>query len=273
MTKDKQSVIKYMEECEKKGQFDIHTTPPPMELARPVDEHYDYLRRGIKHFFPSLFVNIFSFFKEREIIHDLFHLTVEGEENLNNIPNSVVVCNHVHMFDCVIVRHAFHRKHLYITAAEFNNRGDFLGFLMRYLGMMPISSNHQAMKHMNNAIKTILTEKEGHILFYPEASEWWYYKKPRPFKAGAFHYAADHHVPVQPMFITFKDTGRTDKEGNPTPDATLHILPAIYPDESLSRRDRIQALSDQSYQSMKDAYEKAYGIPLTYTCDQTKQQA
>ena len=268
MTKDKQSIITYMEECEKKAQFDVHTTPPAMELARPVDEHYSYLRRGIKHIIPNLIVKTVSFFKERNIIHNLFHLTVEGEENLKGIPNSIVVCNHVHMFDCVIVRHAYKKKHIYITAAEFNNRGDFLGFLMRYLGMMPISSNHQAMKHMNQAIKTVLTEKEGHILFFPEASEWWYYKKPRPFKSGAFHYAVDHHVPVQPMFITFTDTGRTDKDGNPTLDATLHIMPAIYPDEALPRRDRIQTLTNQSFQAMKSCYEKTYGIPLSYTCDE-----
>lgn len=268
MTEDKQSIVEFMEECEREGKFDVHTTPPAMELAIPVDEHYDYLRKGIRYFFPRHFVDIVSSFKEKKILSDMFELEVEGWENLKDIPNSIVVCNHVHMFDCVIIRHAYHRRNLYITAAEFNNRGDFLGFLMRYLGMMPFSSNKKAMRNMNHAIETVLTGKEGHLLFYPEASEWWYYKKPRPFKPGAFHYAVNYHVPVQPMFITFQDIGKVDGEGNPLPKATLHILPAIYEDANLSRRNNIRRLSEKSYEAMKQTYETTYGIPLTYTCDE-----
>ena len=140
-------------ECERKREFDVHTTPPELELALPVDEHYSYIKSGIRHILPNMLVKIISHFKEKDIINNLFHLQVIGEENLVGIPNSVVVCNHVHMFDCVIVRHAYKKKNIYITAAEFNNRSDFLGFMMRHLGMMPFSSNRKAMKNLNNAIK------------------------------------------------------------------------------------------------------------------------
>lgn len=265
MTEDKVAIINYMHKCEREGKFDVHTTPPELEIALPVDEHYDYLRRGIKYFFPKLFVKVVSHFKEKDIINNLFQLKVNGQDNLKGIKNSVVVCNHVHMFDCVIVRHAYKKKHIYITAAEFNNRGDFLGFLMRYLGMMPFSSNHKAMRNMDKAIETVLTKKEGHVLFFPEASEWWYYKKPRPFKIGAFHYAAKHQVPVQPMFITFEDTKRVDKQGNPTPNATLHIMPAIYPDKNLTRKENMKMLSDKSFEAMKETYERVYGLTLRYS--------
>lgn len=271
MTEEKEEIVRYMEECERQGRFDVHTTPPELNLSLPVDEKYAYLRKGPKYFFPKTFVNVVSYFKEKKIIRNLFELEVIGEENLKGIPNSMVVCNHVHMFDCVIVRHVYKRKNIYITAAEFNNRSDFLGFLMRYLGMMPFSSNKKAMKNMNRAIKKVLTGKEGHILFYPEASEWWYYKKPRPFKVGAFHYAVQYNVPVQPMFITFEDIGKQDADGNPLPKATLHILPAIYGKADLKRKEKIKDLSRRAFEAMKAVYEETYGEALVYSCDEVKE--
>ena len=272
MTSDKIAITKYMEQCEKEGRFDVHTTPPALELALPVDENYNYLQTGFVNLFKKCFAHSVDFFVEKKIVRDLFGLEIKGLENLEGVPNSVVVCNHVHMFDCVIVRQAYKRKNIYCTAAEFNNRSDFLGFLMRYNEMMPFSSNHRAQRSLNHAIETILTAKDGHLLVFPEASEWWYYKKPRPFKPGAFHYAVKHNVPVQPMFITFTDTDKVDKEGNPLPKATLHICPAVYPKVELSKKENEEYLSCTVYRCMKIIYEDFYGIPLRFTCDVEKLQ-
>lgn len=267
MTSDKLEILRYMEQCEAEGRFDVHTTPPALDLAVPVNETYNYLQTGARDAIKRGAVYVLDYFAEKKIIRDVFDLEFCGLENLQGVPNSVVVCNHVHMFDCVIVRQAYKRKHIYCTAAEFNNRGDFLGFIMRYSGMMPFSQNHTAQRNMNQAIETILTAKEGHVLVFPEASEWWYYKKPRPFKPGAFHYAVKHNVPVQPMFITFTDTHRVDKEGNPQPKATLHICPAVYPQEACSRSENKAYLADAAYEAMKRVYERFYGIPLTFSSD------
>ena len=174
MTEERIAINNYIKECEKNGTFDIHTTSPDLELSLPVDESFEYIKKGMKHWIPNFIMKTAGRKKEEDILKNTFQLKIVGKENLNNISNSIVICNHVHMFDCVIVRHAFKHKNLYITAAEFNNRSDALGFYMRYMGMMPFSSNHQAMKNMHRAMQKILHAKKGHILFYPEASEWLY---------------------------------------------------------------------------------------------------
>lgn len=272
MTSDKAAIVAYMDQCEREGRFDVHTTPPELSLSLPVDENYNYLQTGWRNFFKKAFAHLVDGFVERKIIKKLFDLEIRGEENRKGIPRSVVVCNHVHMFDCVIVRRAYHRKNIYITAAEFNNRGDFLGFLMRYNGMLPFSSNRKAQRNFHRAVEKILTAQEGHLLVFPEASEWWYYKKPRPFKPGAFHYAVQYGVPVQPMFITFADDGRTDGDGNPTPKACLHIAPAVFPRTDLGRRENEAWLAQKAFDAMKEIYEETYGVPLTYTCEEPASQ-
>lgn len=255
----------YIEQCESLGRFDEHTTSPELSLSLPVDGSYNYLQTGFFNFFKKRLAHAVDYFFEKKTVRDLFDLEIKGRENLEGVPNSIVVCNHVHMFDCIIVRQAYNRKNIYITAAQFNNRSDFLGFLMRYNEMLPFSSNRKAQCNMNSAIEKILKGKSGHILVYPEASEWLYYKKPRPFKPGAFHYAAKHNVPVQPMFITFSEEERRDKKGNPAPKATLNILPPIYPDSNLSRRENKVSLSAAAYDSMKKCYEETYGVELRYS--------
>ena len=74
------------------------------------------------------------------------------------------------------------------------------------------------------------------------------------------------------MFITFKDEERCDKEGNPMPKATLHILPPIYIDESLSPKENKSMLMDKAFLAMKEQYELTYGIPLEYSVDELEEE-
>ena len=52
----------------------------------------------------------------------------------------------------------------------------------------------------------VLVKKKSYILIYPEQYMWWNYKKPRPFKDGAFRFACKHNCPVVPCFITIEDS-------------------------------------------------------------------
>ena len=42
---------------------------------------------------------------------------------------------------------------------------------------------------------------------------WWNYKKPRPFKPGAFKFAVTAEVPIIPFFITMEDTDKIGEDG------------------------------------------------------------
>ena len=113
-----------------------------------------------------------------------------------------------------------------------------------------------------SAVQTLLKRGES-ILIYPEQGMWWNYKKPRPYKVGAFKIAHRAGVPVVPTFITMQDDPeRVDADGYPVQRHTVHIMPAIYP-EGLTAEEMMQ----KTYEACKAKYEEVYGIPLVYNTE------
>ena len=88
---------------------------------------------------------------------------------------------------------------------------------------------------------------------------WWNYKKPRPFKVGAFKIAKKANVPILPTFITMAEDERLDADGYPLQRYTLHFMPAIYPDGLTA-----EEMMEKAYEACKAKYEEVYGIPLVY---------
>ena len=120
------------------------------------------------------------------------------------------------------------------------------------------------MKKFTVAVDQLLTD--GHfILVYPEQSMWWNYRKPKPLKEGAYHFAAKNNVPVLPCFITMKDTDIMGEDGFFVQEYTVHIGAPIYPDETLSKRERAAQMMQANSDLWKQIYETEYHIPLTYT--------
>jgi 1-acyl-sn-glycerol-3-phosphate acyltransferase len=102
------------------------------------------------------------------------------------------------------------------------------------------------------------------ILIYPEQGMWWNYRKPRPMQDGAFSLAVRNNAPVVPIFITMEDSDVLDGDGFPVQAYTLHILPAIYPDSSLSRMVAKKDMKNKNYEAWVRVYEEVYGMPLRY---------
>ena len=93
---------------------------------------------------------------------------------------------------------------------------------------------------------------------------WWNYRKPKPMQDGAFTLAAKNNVPVVPIFITMEDSDVIDGDGFPVQEYTLHILPAIYPDNSLPRSETTKKMKKENYEAWVKTYEQFYGKPLVY---------
>jgi 1-acyl-sn-glycerol-3-phosphate acyltransferase len=103
------------------------------------------------------------------------------------------------------------------------------------------------------------------ILIYPEQGMWWNYKKPRPFKIGGFKMAYRAGVPVLPTFITMTDDPeRFDENGYPVQRHTLHIMPPIYPDQTLGEKVGAEKMKDEAFALCKAKYEEVYGKQLSY---------
>ena len=120
-----------------------------------------------------------------------------------------------------------------------------------------------------SGIKGIGSFDDGTTVFiYPEQEMWRNYKKPRPFLVGAFKIACKAGVPVVPIFITMQDSDTLDKDGCPLQKHTVHIMPAVYPDESLGDKERAEAMQKQVQEKYKEIYEQVYKQPLRYSCDE-----
>ena len=256
--------IKKMEELESKGEFSTHIDPIHYDLAIPVTEKFPYIKKTLKlktkyWFLEHFIVRPYSWYQNKF----LMKTKVYGRENLKGIKSAIITCNHVYMFDCLCAKHALKGHKLFVTAAWFNNMNSRLGEYMRADGMMPIPDDFNVLRNFNTAIEYHM--KKGHyVLFFPETAEWWMYEKPRPFAKGAFHYATKNNVPVIPMFICFKNTGKKDKEGFDIKQFNIYILKPIYPKAELNSKDNTEYLKNEAYKECVEQYEKFYGKKLEY---------
>lgn len=175
---------------------------------------------------------------------------------------SIITINHFSPLDSTVVRKYVQKRgggRLKIVAKDknFAMKGH-LGFLMRYAGTIPLPGEPRQLASLfGPEVERIL--KNGEILLiYPEAEMWQNYRKPRPLKVGAYHYAAKLGVPVIPMFCEILD--KDDKIG-----FKLHVGEAIYADKSLHKRLQAEDMRNRDYAFKKSVYEKAYGRPLDYS--------
>ena len=255
----RRDVMERIKECEEIGEFQEHVDPIEFNNVIHVDENFHYIEHPLDE-------RIVYFLKDIFIVRPFtlhlnkvrFKTKVFGKENLKGIDAAVLTCNHIDKFDCLAVKGTVGQR-LYITAAPFNNQKGRLGDLMRVGGMLPMSEDESGMIAFNNAISTLLS-KNKFILFYPEQAMWWHYRKPRPLKKGAFYTAVKNNVPVVPMFITFTGSGKFDKEGIEKDNFTLHIMEPIYPDASLSERERIEDMRCKNSEVWKKTYEAFYNM-------------
>ena len=110
----------------------------------------------------------------------------------------------------------------------------------------------------------VLLERGEKILIYPEQAMWRNYKKPRPFKEGAFKLAAKNNAPIIPCFITMEDTDKLDGDGFNIQSYTMWFLEPIYPDKELNAKENAKIMMDKNFEVVKEVYEKVYGKALEY---------
>ena len=85
---------------------------------------------------------------------------------------------------------------------------------------------------------------------YPEGSLWPYYENIRDFKYGAFKIAVEANKPIQPIRFVFVNTDGIQKLYKKKKCIHAIILPAIYPNESLEYKERIEDLRNKTYDAI-----------------------
>jgi 1-acyl-sn-glycerol-3-phosphate acyltransferase len=245
--------------------IDVEDDPSGHEL-RP--DEVDYLRKKPISKIKTLGARAMAAILQPLVRKDL-QITVEGEENLAGINGAAIITsNHFSIFENIAVKEVAdrvqgkHRFYRVIKGLNFFQPG-WVGFLMKNCDTLPLSKNLKTLRLFEAALERILA-KGGLVLVYPEQAMWWNYRKPRPPKAGAYHYAAKFEVPIIPCFVTMEDTDVPDGYGFPKQTYTIHVMPPLYPDPQKTNRENERTMQAENYRLCLEKYREVYGTECKY---------
>lgn len=248
---------------------DVEDDPETYPL---MPDQIDYLNEKLSSKIKNKIANIFGarFFDKMIEDRQLIIKEVRGIENFTAVKGGkIITCNHFSITDnyavWVALRDHMNGKMLYKVVREGNytNPPKPFGLFMRHCNTLPLSSQKTTMVKFMKAFAELLKRGET-ILIYPEQAMWWNYRKPRPMQDGAFSLAVRNKAPIVPIFITMEDSTVLDGDEFPVQEYTLHILPAIYPNEALSRMEAKTDMKNRNYEAWVKTYEEFYGMPLVY---------
>lgn len=272
MSRERLEILEKIEALEKAGHFDrdVENDPPTRTL---LAKEVDYTRRKIwSKIKTRIAFKVAEIFvgklieNKRLIIKEMI-----GLEHFSRLDSgAVITCNHFNAFDSFAIHLAYYaaeqkerRFYRVIREGNYTNFPGLYGFLMKNCNTLPLSSSFTTMKKFMDSTNRLL--RDGNfVLFYPEQSMWWNYRKPKPLKDGAYKFAVRNNVPVLPCFITMRDSDVLGEDGFYVQEYTIHIAPPLYPDPKKSAVENVAYLRDENYRIWKEIYEESYGIPLSY---------
>lgn len=272
-SKAKLDILKRIDELERTRQWDVDSQDNP-ETIELLPNKIDYLNEKLSSKIATFFANNLGtrFFEKMLKNKQMIIKEIRGIENFLAVKDRgvIITCNHFNVCDNYAVWRAIKpyvgkKERLYkvIREGNYTNSPPPFGMILRHCNTLPLSSNKDTMKKFIRAINTLL-KRGKKILIYPEQGMWWNYKKPRPFKNGAFRFAVSNNAPVLPFFITMEDSDVLDPDGFFVQSYTVNILPAIFPKDNLSKNENIEYLKEENYRVWKETYEDFYNKKLEY---------
>lgn len=270
---DRLRILRKIAEFEKNGTFDVDVEDDPPTIPLTSDK-VDYLNAKLSNKILTAVANkvAVQYFEKLISKHELIIDDVTGIENFSAVKDggAIITCNHFNAYDSYALQKALSKplgkKRLYkvIREGNYTSYGGLYGFFFKHCNTLPLSSHRDTMILFMRSIKTLL-EKGNKIIVYPEQAMWWNYRKPRPLKNGAYKIACSNNVPVLPIFITMQDSAFIGEDGFPIQRYTVHILPAIYADDTKSTAEKIKEMKDKNYDLWAQKYLEVYGKPVSYT--------
>lgn len=213
---------------------DAHMITVKSKTKRVFDEHYHYRNRNIFFRFFRFLVSLVAMIIGRLLVAILIGARVKGRKNYTKnkklYKNGLVtVCNHIHMWDSIVIMGALRYRFINYPAWEENMRGGNRHLIRLTGGIVVPQSSMRGLPKMRQAFDEIL--HEGKIVhFFPEGSMWWYNKPMRTFKKGAFELAVRNNTPILPMAFTYRPArGIYRLFGRKDPLLTLNIGEPILP--------------------------------------------
>lgn len=183
---------------------------------------------------------VFRFFDNVKVI---------GKEKLKQVDGGYFVYgNHTRpMGDVFTSLTIFPIKNFYAIAGQANWGIPFIGkYLVRY-GGLPVGKDVKQSIKLIKAIQTVIKDKKGEVLIYPEAHVWPYYTKIRPFDATSMHFPVQLNAPSFVMTKTYHKRRFIKR-----PRAVIYIDGPFYPDQTLSRKEAQNKLHNEIQKTLID---------------------
>lgn len=262
-----ENIKKAIENDEHDKKVEIGDPELTQEQKREIVENYiknkDKISYKIKNKIARIIINAVSCVQNRET-------QVIGIENIKNIKTgAIITSNHFNPLDSTVVQTAMKKigkNRIFIVGQEENlAMQGFIGFIMNYADIIPISNQIGYMKKDFPELIQNKLQKNDYILIYPEQEMWFNYKKPRRLKQGAYYYAAKNNVPVISCFVEMQNKNEKDNNEFYKVKYIIHILPPIYPESNKTAKENSIIMMEKDYKQKQEAYEKAYNKKLDYT--------
>lgn len=246
----------------------VETDDPQLtaEQSKEITDTYISSRKKLsfkfKSFIARRIANIGSNVLNRET-------EIIGMEKLpSSLEGVLITSNHFGPLENTVIRYMVRKcgqKKLEVVSQVTNFAMDgFVGYLMKYGDTIPLS---QDFRYLTRDFIDVLEEKmkaRQTVLIYPEQEMWFNYRKPRPLKRGAYHFASKLNVPVVSCFVEIIDTNEKENEDFFKTKYRLHILDVLYPDPEKNVKQNSEELCVKDYELKKAAYEQCYNKKLTY---------
>ena len=155
---------------------------------------------------------------------------VVGKENVKALKKkgAVIVSNHIHPLDIQMISIFLFGMRPMNFLSLARNMDLRVGFLLRNAGAIPIPEDHDNKKRCFEEMNRLL--KDGNLLqICPEGSLSLLCNDIRPFKDGAFRFAAQNQVPLLPVTLRFEEYNKKGTKYK-HPHFTIDVSEPIYPD-------------------------------------------
>lgn len=180
-----------------------------------------------------------------------FGLSIEGRGYLRGVCGGVSVMNHVHPMDCTMAKCATFPCRIFFVSLRRNFKIPFTGWLVRWLGGIPIPDAPSEMVTFQTQIEEAIGR--GDIVhYYPEGQLVRYYKGLREFRRGAFVTAVRTGCAIIPMVIAFRAPGLLRSLFSKKPRFRLLICEPQYADVSLNHGAAVSELMHRTRRVMEE---------------------
>lgn len=158
-----------------------------------------------------------------------------------------IYCNHTQPFgDVVLPAFLSLKKRVYTIVSPANLGIPVIGKILPALGALPIPDGLGQMKSFLSAVGKRASGKNC-VVIYPEAHVWPYYTGIRPFEDTSLRFPCELDKPAFAMTVTYQK-----RRFGSRPKATIYLDGPVYPDKSLSLKQRRAELCNRIKSAMEE---------------------